>query len=1031
MEEGLKPQAFFTSDVVSKRNPVFFHKDDNREKEKEREETETSGTSGDCIDGYSRGTHRIGVVVRTREDSGSDSEDDYSSSYSQSNPSSEDSHRKGDDSSVGPSDASTNATKKSSNAELEPTEVEVSWFGYSSRSTALEQHDDLDLVDRPIYFSEIVSSASDSMGCTGVVTGSRMTVDLLNLEDKIIRNIDTRNICHVRSHRPGLWVLSAVGSPFLGRVEDIGEGIIVEFRDGSKCRISESKFHKIETYNDTYWAEDTMSDFEGRDCRFYPGQRVKVKDRNVLETAEWLVGGPSDHKRGIICKIEVCTLEVRWLMPIPTCSGDDVETASLPPPMDISPNDVVSLGFDEFRNTDWCIGDWCMFSKGSGEEDENGPSFSKGNDRKKKLMVVLCSHTVCDVRWQDGRLSKNIPGKDLIALKHCDDSEFWPNDFVMLRQAADSLDDSETSPRKSGVIHTVNHKDRTAVVKWQLKSKKPDEFLLGDEETVSLYALDAHPDFGHYCIGSMVILLDVERSKERSRDQERDSKVSTASIFGQIRALDNGKLHVVWADGSMSFEYPASVFCIDKDDLDSMISDYDSYSYSESYDGFSSSSGSWETVPDEENHNSNQAAIDEVLAQAEAQEKLLRDENSLARGLAQKVKLADFASGLEQKVNLAEEDGENACSESGPSHVSKERKSKKKSEGMLGKFLNVFGKGTEEGASPAAGADAKAKKDMLPRAGGGEGLRDIIGDRSEEVNYNTRKAARTASLSSIESPRAEITDTDALLKKQDFKSLLLRQTLKHEKFEVLEAAPSDHHFLDRSPRSNVPKFSKTIIKEWKILKMGLSDGVWVKCYENRMDLFRAIIVGSPGTPYYSALFSFDIYIPPDFPQVPPEVCYRSHGYRLNPNLYENGRVCLSLLNTWSGKESEKWDPKRSSILQLLVSIQGLVLVQKPYFNEAGFGKQVGTVSGEKNSVLYNENAHLLCLKLMISTLKSPPATFEKFVRDHFRTFSPVIAETMASMEAGENFSGGFKMMLSQIKPHVLAALKKGSEQPQQ
>ena len=46
------------------------------------------------------------------------------------------------------------------------------------------------------------------------------------------------------------------------------------------------------------------------------------------------------------------------------------------------------------------------------------------------------------------------------------------------------------------------------------------------------------------------------------------------------------------------------------------------------------------------------------------------------------------------------------------------------------------------------------------------------------------------------------------------------------------------------------------------------------------------------------------------------------NFRINPNLYETGNVCLSLLGTWSGKEdSEEWTCN-SNLLQLVVSIQG-------------------------------------------------------------------------------------------------------------
>lgn len=51
---------------------------------------------------------------------------------------------------------------------------------------------------------------------------------------------------------------------------------------------------------------------------------------------------------------------------------------------------------------------------------------------------------------------------------------------------------------------------------------------------------------------------------------------------------------------------------------------------------------------------------------------------------------------------------------------------------------------------------------------------------------------------------------------------------------------------------------------------------------------------------------------------------------MNPNLYEEGKVCLSILGTWSGDRNEIWSAARSSLLQAFVSIQGLVLVKEPW-----------------------------------------------------------------------------------------------------
>ena len=57
--------------------------------------------------------------------------------------------------------------------------------------------------------------------------------------------------------------------------------------------------------------------------------------------------------------------------------------------------------------------------------------------------------------------------------------------------------------------------------------------------------------------------------------------------------------------------------------------------------------------------------------------------------------------------------------------------------------------------------------------------------------------------------------------------------------------------------------------------------------------------------------------------------------RFGPNLYACGKVCLSLLGTWEGP---KWNPKKSSIFQVLVSIQSLMLgIEHPYFLEPGHG----------------------------------------------------------------------------------------------
>lgn len=102
------------------------------------------------------------------------------------------------------------------------------------------------------------------------------------------------------------------------------------------------------------------------------------------------------------------------------------------------------------------------------------------------------------------------------------------------------------------------------------------------------------------------------------------------------------------------------------------------------------------------------------------------------------------------------------------------------------------------------------------------------------------------------------------------------------------------------------------------------------------------------------------------------VLYRSGGLRINPNLYNCGKVCLSLLNTWGGNNKEKWIPGVSTILQVLVSIQGLILNTKPFFNEPGFSDLFGSESGEKQSVEYNERTFIYSVQTMVYSMRRPP-----------------------------------------------------------
>ena len=97
----------------------------------------------------------------------------------------------------------------------------------------------------------------------------------------------------------------------------------------------------------------------------------------------------------------------------------------------------------------------------------------------------------------------------------------------------------------------------------------------------------------------------------------------------------------------------------------------------------------------------------------------------------------------------------------------------------------------------------------------------------------------------------------------------------------------------------------------------------------------ALIIGPSDTPYFGGNYLFEFKFPHDYPYSPPKVRYCTNGnnIRFNPNLYKCGKVCVSLLNTWSG---EQWTSCQtiSTVLLTLCTL----LCKEPLLNEPGVTK---------------------------------------------------------------------------------------------
>lgn len=171
--------------------------------------------------------------------------------------------------------------------------------------------------------------------------------------------------------------------------------------------------------------------------------------------------------------------------------------------------------------------------------------------------------------------------------------------------------------------------------------------------------------------------------------------------------------------------------------------------------------------------------------------------------------------------------------------------------------------------------------------------------------------------------------------------------------------------------------TKRIMNDLKILrKCNLEkENIFVSINDDDIYNLKALIIGPPteDSPYQGGFYFFDITYPKNYPLSPPTVIFCTLGkykeVRFNPNLYSGGKVCLSLLGTWSGPG---WTSSHS-IKDVLIVLQSL-LHEHPIQNEPGWENEIGLKSKNYNIVLSYYNIKVATVQMIRDT----PPTFEVF-----------------------------------------------------
>jgi ubiquitin-protein ligase len=199
------------------------------------------------------------------------------------------------------------------------------------------------------------------------------------------------------------------------------------------------------------------------------------------------------------------------------------------------------------------------------------------------------------------------------------------------------------------------------------------------------------------------------------------------------------------------------------------------------------------------------------------------------------------------------------------------------------------------------------------------------------------------------------------------------------------------------PKKSIPMRSRRIMGDLRELSKDSLEGVYI--HFNELDINHVIIMirGQEG-PYEFCQFLFHIRFSDDYPMTPPIVkfCSSDGKTRLNPNLYIEGKVCLSILGTWQG------DPWTSvmTIKTVILSIMALVMTGEPLRNEPGLES-----SPADKIETYNQIVEYASLNILVNQISHPSEMFApllKNMKSQFIKDYPEIIKKVDKLIQSEN-----------------------------
>jgi len=178
---------------------------------------------------------------------------------------------------------------------------------------------------------------------------------------------------------------------------------------------------------------------------------------------------------------------------------------------------------------------------------------------------------------------------------------------------------------------------------------------------------------------------------------------------------------------------------------------------------------------------------------------------------------------------------------------------------------------------------------------------------------------------------------------------------------------------------------KRIMKDIKEFVDSPAHGIFYSMNESNMNEGAAMIIGPSGTPYEGGFYHIAVKLPENYPYEFPSMKFQTveqtGTVRIHPNLYSDGNICISIINTWDG---ESWTPSQS-IMSVLLTLQSL-LDEKPLMHEPGAKKSPDNIDSY-NICVTHENIRVAVLHMMEKCPHSKfLETMEKYFCDHIEDY---------------------------------------------